>query len=368
METGHFSNTKYALDRIERKREISELYKIPIDEIYDLSSGDNLFISPTLIQDIIFKQILSIDPRDSYPFNYDSLITEIALFSGVDPSSIYIGTTHNLLIQRVVSTYTKPNDKILILCPDKEIYSLIANKFHLTIERIPLVENFSFDLEGIFQKIKKIKPKIMVLSSPNFPTANQFEREKLLKIVRETSMHLVIDESYVEFGDYSFLKEVKNFDNLTVVRTFSKAWGLGSFACAYLIGNDKLVEKLKFEYFIEEIPPISLLVTKYTLQNPYIFLNAIEHFIEEKKRVIENIKILNRVKVYTSHTNFLLIKFNGDINELYDFMCSKGIIVRTFCKEKHCKKLSESFLVTLADNKLNKKLVLSLVEALETLP
>ena len=120
------SITGFALERNKKHQEIADKYNLTPDQIIDLSLGDNLFIPPSLIQEFVIKDIESIDPRDSYPIDFHSFVEEISRFIGVDILSLYPGLTHNQLIQRIISTITKPNDKIILISPDKSIYSTIA--------------------------------------------------------------------------------------------------------------------------------------------------------------------------------------------------------------------------------------------------
>ncbi|MEE9410642.1 MAG: aminotransferase class I/II-fold pyridoxal phosphate-dependent enzyme [Candidatus Heimdallarchaeota archaeon] len=361
------SITKYALECLRKRQDVSKKYNIPIEQILDLSLGDNLFIPPSLIQKILVKEIQSIDPRDSYPIDYFSFIDEISLFMGVETSAIYPGLTHNQLIQQIVLTLTKPKNPILLIKPDKEIYYQIAKNQSLTINSVELTENFDLDTRKILETAKGTKAKAIILSSPHYPTANQFKEEDILTIAKETEIPVIVDESYVEFGKYSLINQVELFDNLTVVRSFSKAWGLGSVSCAFLVSNSSFIELLKENYFIEEIPPIHLLASNYILQNPYKFVELINNFFIERKRVIEHLRMLSGLKVYNSDTNFLFIQFKSDVKELYEQLCSKGIITQTFENFEPFKDSDKSFLVTLGDMHINDQFIVAIMEILESI-
>ncbi len=365
--SNRISEIKYALDRLLTRQEVAKKYNLSLDQILDLSIGDNLFIPPNLIQKIIIKEIQSIDPRKQYPLDYFSLIEEISRFVGVETSSVYFGLTHNQLIQRTVRVTTKPNDAISLIIPDKDIYYQIAKNQQLNILTTELTPDYELDINLILEQIKKEDSKVIVFSSPHYPTANQLKEEDVLALARETEVPLIVDESYVEFGKYSLVNQVQKFDNLTVVRSFSKAWGLGAFSSAFLVSNAKNIEILKENYIIEEIPPIHLLATNYMLQAPYRFVELINIFIAERKRVIEHLRMLNGLKVHKSDTNFLLIQFKKDIKELYEQLCSKGIIIKTFEKYPPFKDSKKSFLVTLGDSEINDKLIMAIVEILESI-
>ena len=365
--SNNISLTQYALERLKKRQEVAEKYNLALEQILDLSSGDNLFIPPSLIRKMLVKEIQSIDPRESYPIDYYSFVEEISRFLGVETNAIYPGLTHNQLIQRIVSKITEPKDSIMLLIPDKEIYYKIANNQKLKIQGIKLTEEFELNLEEMFDQIDSMKPKAIIFSSPHFPTANQLSEKDILALTKETEIPIIVDESYVEFGKYSLVNQVDNYTNLTIVRSFSKAWGLGATSCAYMISNPSFVDILKGTYSFEEIPPIHLLLTNYILQTPYRFVELINNFTAERKRVIEQLKMLKGLKVYKSDTNFLFIKYKNDVKELIEQLNSKGIIVRTFEKFPEFKNRNKTFLVTLGETSINDRFVVALIELLESL-
>jgi len=361
------SITGSALERNKKHQEIAEKYNLTLDQIIDLSLGDNLFIPPSLIQELVIKDIESIDPRDSYPIDYYSFLDEISRFIGVETPSLYPGLTHNQLIQRVLSTLTKPKNGVILVSPDKDIYSIIAQSQKLKINKVSLQDDFELDINSILEKIETSSAKAIMFTSPHYPTANQFRESDVLTLAKETDIPIIIDESYVEFGKYSLVNQVKFFENLIVVRSFSKAWGLGSLSSAYLVADPKIVNLLKDTYFIEEIPPLHALATKHILQAPYKFVELINAFIVERKRVQDQLKMLSGLKVYRSDTNFLFIKYRKNIKGLYEQLCSKGIIVQSFDETHEFNDYEQFFVVTLGDSEINNKFVLAIIESLESL-
>jgi len=360
------SNTRLALKRLEMRQKISKKYNIPLDQILDLSTGNNLFIPPKLIQDILIRQVQFVDPRDDYPIQYNAFIDELSRFLNVQASTIYPGLTHTQLIQRAISCLTNTGDTILLFNPDKGVYQQIAINQNLKVKTLDLDNKFEPDLCTFFELLKNEKPKTILFSSPHYPTANQFKEEDILAILQQTDIPIIVDESYVEFGKYTLVNQVPRFDNLTVIRSFSKAWGLGAVSCAYLISNVELVNRLKKKFIIEEIPPIHILATIHILQSPYKFFELINNFLNERKRVISHLKMFNGVKVFKSDTNFLFLKVREETNKIVEGLSSKGIIIQTFEEFLQFKDKGKSFLVTLGDANINDRFILAFVELLES--
>ena len=365
--SNHISFTHYGISRLKKKKEIAEAYNIPIDSILDLSGGDNLFIPPKIIQNLIIKEIQEIDPRESYPVNYNSFLTELSRFVGVEKEQVFTGISHNQLIQKTLTLFANPKDTILLLSPDKEIYRSIAKNLGLNIHEVVLDSRTEINLSMVDSIIRKVNPKIIVFSSPHYPTAIQFNQSNITSLIKEVEIPVIVDESYVEFGKYSLLNQVKHHENLIVVRTFAKAWGLGAFSCAYLVAKKSIITKFYQQYLFSEIPPLHIIVTTKVLQSPYRFVEHINKFIMERKRVIEHLRMMSGITVNNSDTNFLFVKFKDSIDELYTQFLSKGIIIKTFKNSYPFPDHDKYFLVTLGEISINDRLILSIAEILESI-
>ena len=356
----------YGAARYYKKKQLAVKYNIPLNKIIDLSSGNNLFIPSEYIQSLVAKEIRSFDPRDNYSINFQEYIEELARFFGLPYDFFYAGISHNQLIYRVIDFVCSKNDNIVLLSPEKDIFHRLCKTKGLNIHEISLASDFTFDVNQFIERVNKIKPKLVLFSSPHYPSGNQFSEDDVIALAKNIRSLILIDESYVEFGKYSLVNQVPYFSNLIIVRTFSKAWGLGAFSSAYLISSSGLISKLKKWFFMEEIPPLHILITKRILQSPYRFVERINAFIKERKRVIENLQMMNTIRVFKSDTNFLFIKHVNVVSSLYEQFCSKGIMIKTF-EHYTFPNHKKYFLVTLGTPKINDRFIVALAEILETI-
>ncbi|MHA1114562.1 MAG: aminotransferase class I/II-fold pyridoxal phosphate-dependent enzyme [Candidatus Heimdallarchaeum aukensis] len=361
------SSTLYGINRLMKKKQIASKYNIPIDQIIDLSAGDNLFIPPKLIRNLAINEIKRIDPRDRYPIDYSSFIEEISRFTNVAKKCIYPGISHITLIEKLLRFYTKKNDKVIILNPEKDIFSRIIKKLMLKQISVDLSDDYKLNTDAIIEIASSEEVKAILISSPHYPTGNQFSEVRMLSMINELDIPIIVDESYVEFGKYSLINIVNNYNNLHIIRNFSKAWGIGAFSLAYLVANDNIITKMKQLYMVEEIPPIHILVAINILRNPYKFVELIQLFLQERKRVYEYLKLLNGVKAFRTDSNFIFMQFEHNTQPIFEYLCSKGILVQNFDKLHAFKNKEKSLLVTLGTNTINDKFIINLVEVLEAI-
>ncbi|MHA1868112.1 MAG: aminotransferase class I/II-fold pyridoxal phosphate-dependent enzyme [Candidatus Heimdallarchaeaceae archaeon] len=363
----NISSTLYGISRLMKKKQIALKYNIPLDQIIDLSAGDNLFIPPKLIRNLAINEIKRVDPRDRYPIDYSSFIEEISRFTNVAKKCIYPGISHITLIEKLLRFYTKQSDKVIILNPEKDIFSRIIKKLMLKQISVQLFDDYKLNTDDIIEKVSLEQAKAILISSPHYPTGNQFSEDRMLSLINDLNIPIIVDESYVEFGKYSLTNIVSNYNNLHVIRNFSKAWGIGVFSLAYLVSNENVISKMKQVYMVEEIPPIHILVAINILRNPYKFVELIQLFLQERKRVYEYLKLLNGVKAFRTDSNFIFMQFKHNTQPIFEYLCSKGILVQNFDKLLDFKNKEKSLLVTLGTNTINDKFIMNLVEVLEAI-
>ena len=171
--------------------------------------------------------------------------------------------------------------------------------------------------------------KLIFLCSPNNPTGNLLNREQMLSLVEWFEGIVVVDEAYIDFAPgQSLLNELSAHDNLVILQTFSKAWGLAgirlgmAFASAPLIG---VLNKIKYHY------NVNVLTQKVGLE---MLESANQHnlWVEElfagRALLQKELVSLPYVrKVFRSDANFVLVRVDDPLS-VYRYLMQNGIVVR----------------------------------------
>jgi histidinol-phosphate aminotransferase len=147
----------------------------------------------------------------------------------------------------------------------------------------------------------------------------------------------VIDEAYIDFApDRSFVGKLKNYSNLVVLQTFSKAWGMAALRLGMAFSSEEIIgvlNKIKPPYNINEA------TQRFASEGLRNLLNKermVERILNEREKLAEELsKMKAVVKVYPSDANFLLVK-TVDANKVYDFLISKKIITRNRTNIRLC--------------------------------
>lgn len=170
----------------------------------------------------------------------EKLVHALAQYHGLDDEQIFIGVGSDDVLAMSFLTYF--NSDLPILFPDitYSFYDVWANLYHIPYQCPPLDENFRIRKEDYYQPNGGI-----VFPNPNAPTAICEPVEFIEDIVKHNQQSVVIiDEAYIDFGGQSCLELIDRYDNLLVVRTFSKSRSLAGLRIGYCMGNKELIASL----------------------------------------------------------------------------------------------------------------------------
>ena len=212
-------------------------------------------------------------------------------------------------------------------------YPVYGELHNVNVELIPLEEDFSLD----YRKYCGIH-KMIVIANPNAPTGMEipvWQIEEILKTNPDSVV--VIDEAYVDFGGTSCYKLIENYDNLLVVRTFSKSRCLAGARLGYAFASPELIEdleKLKYSTNPYNVNRLSMLLGCKTVDAEPYYQEVSEKIQSARTWVVDALKDLG-FQVLPSSANFIFASHPGvSGQELYTGLRQRGILVRHFTKER----------------------------------
>ncbi len=234
----------------------------------------------------------------------NELIDLLSAYAKVPKESLFLSFGSDVLIKEFIFLFSRGRQVILA---DPSFY-LIKNAAQNTsspILQIRLKEpEFKLSLAAIMDEINK--PTLIVLDNPNNPTGSLIINQNDVKALLDNeNVILLIDEAYFEFSNVTYAQMVREYQNLAVVRTLSKSFGLAGSGIGYLIMADLIKEKFKGLEVM--LPYPSIIAAIHALRNKDYTIKYIEEMKQEKKRVMNFLLNLG-ITVYESHANFLLMK------------------------------------------------------------
>jgi histidinol-phosphate aminotransferase len=266
-----------------------------------------------------------------YPDPYQKeLKSAISKIKNVPEENIFLGNGSDEIIDLCFRVFCDPGtDKALTFSPTYGMYGVSAAANDIQIISVPLNERFRIDYDNIKPWLSDKKLKLILICSPNNPTGNCQDSAVLEKIISGFNGIVLLDEAYIDFaGKPSFKDRIDNYQNLIVIQTFSKAFGMASVRVGMAFANPVILH-----YFNKMKPPynISTINQKTVLRK----LSDLSSFKEEVRKIIEErirlsselIKLPVIEKVYPSDANFILVRFR-DAAKVYNYLADNRIIVR----------------------------------------
>lgn len=266
-----------------------------------------------------------------YPDPYQLKIKQkLSELNQITSENIFLGNGSDEVIDLAFRIYCEPKkDKVLTFSPTYGMYEVSANINDVELINLELNKDFQINLENLKPYFNDENLKIIFICSPNNPTGNSI---KNIKYILENFNGIVfIDEAYIDFSpEESFRNQIKNYPNLIVSQTFSKAWGMASVRVGIAYASEEIIKfynKVKPPYNISQLNQAAILNTLND-ENINQVSENIKIILEEKKSLIQNLKKLNLVKtIFPSDANFILIEVDN-ADSVYQELVNQNVIIR----------------------------------------
>lgn len=277
-------------------------------------------------------------PYNRYP---DPLQTELkaamAKVKGVPACNIFLGNGSDEAIDLPYRCFTQPGkDNVVAIEPTYGMYKVCADINDVEYRPVLLDDNYQINSDRLLAACDE-NTKIIWLCSPNNPTGNNLNRSEIVNVLNTFQGIVVIDEAYSDFSKQKpFRKELAKYPNMIVLNTMSKAWGCAAIRLGMAFASKEIIgifNKVKYPYNINLLTQQQALEM---LKDPYEIDKCVRTILTERTRMIDAFNILPGCeKVYPTDSNFFLAKMQ-DAQGIYDYLVSKGIIVRNRTKVALC--------------------------------
>lgn len=247
----------------------------------------------------------------------------IAKQIGTGANAILLGNGSDELIYYLIVAFGGP---VLYPVPTFSMYGIISQALGERHKGIPLGRDFDLDIDKMAAYVRKYRPKLIFLSSPNNPTGNCFSSDKILKLVEMSRGIVVLDEAYQPFSSRKgFLPMLKDYGHLAILRTLSKV-GLASLRVGYLTADPALlaqVDKVRLPFNLNSL---SQAVAEAALLDGSLY-KSVPAIIAGRERLYEAMAGIPGVRPYPSEANFIFFKVR-DADRVCKKLLGFGVLVR----------------------------------------
>lgn len=282
------------------------------------------------LDDSVFNRYPDFQPKE--------LIEGYAKYSGVKTTEVLAGRGADEAIELLIRTFCEDDEKILICPPTYGMYAISAETCGIDTVRVPLKQDFTLDIEGIEQAKKENKIKVVFICSPNNPTGHLMPHEQIkqvLNLFADTAI-VAVDEAYIEFAmKHTTASWINDYDNLAVLRTMSKAFGLAGIRCGYTLANENIIAAMS--KVIAPYPiswPVAQIASQALSEDGLARMNSqLAEVLEQKARVQKTLDELDYVyEQLPSASNFILFRTKAK-KALFAYLVEQGILIRDYSSQ-----------------------------------
>ena len=297
-------------------------------DIIKLNTNENPYPPAPGVQRFISR--LDVSDLRKYPDPTSSeLVYAIADYHGVKPTEVFVGVGSDDVLSMAFLAFFNGQDPVLFPDVTYSFYNVWADVYRVPYRQIPLREDFTIDPADYYGQNGGV-----IIANPNAPTGIPLPLSDVEDILSHNSDSVVIvDEAYVDFGGESALSLLGKYDNLLIIRTFSKSRSLAGSRIGYAIGCEDMIScinDIKYSVNSYTMDRITLGIGTEAIRDEDYFRDCIDRIVSTREKTAYELKKLG-FAVLPSATNFLFVR-HGYIPAmvLFDHLKANGIYVRHF--------------------------------------
>ncbi|MEL2239519.1 histidinol-phosphate transaminase [Leclercia adecarboxylata] len=261
-----------------------------------------------------------------------AVIENYAAYAGVQPEQVLVSRGADEGIELLIRAFCEPGQDAVLYCPPTYgMYTVSAETFNVELRKVPSLENWQLDLQGIANNLDGVK--VVFVCSPNNPTGqliNPQDIRTLLEMTRGKAL-VVADEAYIEFCPQAALAGwLAEYPHLVILRTLSKAFALAGLRCGFTLANKEVIDLLM--KVIAPYPlstPVADIAAQALAPAGITAMRArVAQIVAEREYLVSALKNIACVEqVFESETNYILARFTAS-SAVFKSLWDQGIILR----------------------------------------
>jgi len=267
---------------------------------------------------------------NGYPNTYsDGLRDALADLYGLERENFVVGSGSDEMLDVSFKTFTEWGDNCTVPFPSYTLYDYFVEMNGGRTVSSDLTEDFQLDVDDII----KAKGKLTIISTPNNPTGNSFRQKDIEEILIRSDGIVIIDEAYGEYSNDSMIPKIGEFDNLIVLRTFSKAYALAALRVGYAVSNldvADMMNSVKIPYSLNAISEGGAIAA---VKDQDFIRRSKDMVLKERPKLDRELKRCG-FETFESDSNFILAKSPVDHVGLTEGLKEEGVMIRDFGKKR----------------------------------
>jgi len=293
-----------------------------------MNANENPFDMPYQIRELI-KEEISRHQFNRYPDPAAmELRARLAVELRVDANQLAIGNGSDELINYIIAAFGGGGARVIFPTPTFSMYEILAALWGAEAKAVPLSESFDISSDAILAEADADGRNIVFISFPNNPTGNCFSTQAILDVIEYSNAIVVVDEAYYEFSGKTFLPLLGDHQNLILLRTFSKAFGLAGLRVGYMIARSDIIDEIMKVKLVYNINSLSQRIALILLEHKSEMSVYIDKILQERERLARHLSEMDGITPFQSDANFILFRAEPNAEIIFSGLLQKGILIR----------------------------------------
>jgi histidinol-phosphate aminotransferase len=294
-----------------------------------LNQNENPWDAPARIKEEVLRRLAARKWSQYTDFVPAGLHDELAKFSGWKSDGIIAGNGSNELIQASLMVTMATGKRVLLSEPTFLLYRQIATVLGGEVESVPLTSSLQYDSEALLKAVEAQQPDVTIICSPNNPTGCVIDDDALRALLRISRGLVVVDEAYHEFAEHSVVPLLHDYENLIVLRTFSKAMAFAALRLGYLLASPELTREIRKAVLPYSVNLFAQIAAEVAIENYDSELRPlVKRIIAERGRLFEELSKIEDLSPVASKGNFMVVKSAMDPKRIFTELLSRDILIR----------------------------------------
>jgi histidinol-phosphate aminotransferase len=313
---------------------VAQRYGIPLADIAKLGSAENPHGASPLATEAVSEYLGALHLYPSW--TADPLRDKIAVTYGFDPSEVICGAGETEILSLITRAFCPPGDKIQMPGPCFPIYHLFAE----AEGRIPVLvhsatnrQSMALDVDAYLEAIGP-STRIVYITNPHSPSGTWLEEAEVRRIIEASADALVVlDEAYVHYSETSgYIHLVHEYENLAVLRTFSKAYGLAGLRIGFGVASQPIIDTLMAVKPTWNMGQLQIVGGVAALADHEHVARTVRTIVENRDYVQGRFEELDRFRMVPgSRSNFFLVEIldlDTDSTKVFEGLLERGVVVK----------------------------------------
>ncbi len=298
------------------------------DVTVKLNQNESPFDLPEALKRELIETFFEI-PFNRYPTEQpDVLRHALAAHVGHDPDGILVGNGSNELTYTLGLAFIEKGTPVVLPRPMFALYETVVKLYDGALTSTPPRPDLSFDADALLDAVRRKRPALTVLTTPNNPTGLAMTMAEVEAIVEAAPGFVVVDEAYVEFAEESAQPLLDRYPNVILLRTLSKAFGLAGLRIGFLMARPEVVAELlkaRLPFMVDRLAEATALAL---LRRPDLLAERVRIIKGETDKLTAALRALDGVEAVPSQANFVIFRTAEEPKKLMARLAEAGVLVR----------------------------------------